>query len=127
MSGKIIASLLFLIGFSVSTGVAAVNGYPPCAIYGMCTVDAIEAVRELQEEADKLKAEIDAINEQKLETIGELKARLDRNTMTNRRLADGIRLISDISARGVSNETKIREIGRAITDIGNSLSDDSDG
>jgi len=127
MSGKIFASVVFLVGFFVSTGVAAVNGYPPCAIYGMCTVDAIEEYKRLRYEADGLKDQIDAINEESATTIIELQARLDKHQMINKRLTDGIKLIRDISLKGVSNDAKIREIGKAITDIGNSLTHDSDG
>ena len=129
MNGKLFTSVLLwtLIGFFVSTGVAAVNGYPPCAIYGMCTVDAIEEYKRLRYEADGLKDEIDAINEENAVAITELQARLDKHVMINEKLTDGIKLIRDISLKGVSNDAKIREIGKAITDIGNSLTHDSDG
>jgi hypothetical protein len=129
MDGKLFTSVLLwtLIGFLVSTGVAAVNGYPPCAIYGICTVDAIEEYKRLRREADGLRDEINAINDESTATINELRARLDRHVMINEKLTDGIKMIRDISLKGVSNDAKIREIGKAITDIGNSLTNNSGG
>lgn len=110
--------LALAIGFSGSTGAAFLNGYFPCEIYGMCDSGVVAENERLMEEARQLREQIDQISQENLNIVEGLKENLESQKALNEALTTGISNIADISARGVSNEQKILEIGQTLRSIG---------
>jgi len=111
-------------GFSGSTGAAFINGYSPCDIYGICESNAPDLVKEnerLMKEAELLRDQISQINQENLGIVEGLQQNLQSQQVLNQALSSGISTIADISAKGVSNEQKIMEIGQTLQFIGRQL------